>query len=125
MSHITKLKTKIQDREYLLKALDSLGIVYRIGPEIITSFYGEQRLAEIILPTKNEKYSIGLVKNGDTYELIADWYGIKEFTAEELLGKIAQRYSYMVVTEKLAERGFEIASQDIDAQNQIRITLKR
>ncbi|OQA29083.1 MAG: hypothetical protein BWY58_00064 [Chloroflexi bacterium ADurb.Bin344] len=125
MSHITKLKTKIQDREYLLKALDSLGIIYRIGPEIITSFYGERRLAEIILPTKNEKYSIGLVKNGDTYELIADWFGIKEFTAEELLGKIAQRYSYMVVTEKLAESGFEITSQDIDAQNQIRITLKR
>lgn len=65
------------------------------------------------------------MKNGETYELIADWFGIKEFTAEELLGKIAQHYSYMVVTEKLAERGFEITSQDIDSQNQIRITLKR
>jgi len=125
MSHITKLKTKIQDREYLLKALDSLGIVYRIGPEIITSFFGEQRLAEIILPTNDQKYSIGLVKNGDSYELIADWFGIKEFTAEKLLGRLAQRYAYMVVTEKLAEKGFEITSQDIDAQNQIRITLQR
>lgn len=125
MSHITKLKTQIQDREYLLKALDSLQIVYRIGPGIINSYFGEQLTAEIILPTKNEKYSIGLVKNGDNYELIADWYGIKEFTAQELLGKIAQRYAYLIVTEKLTERGFEITSQDIDEQKQIRITLKR
>ena len=105
--------------------MDSLNLVYRVGQEAIISYYGETRFADIILPTQNSKYSIGFVKTDGAYELIADWYGIKDFSADALLKKITQRYSYLVITDKLSGQGFEVMSQNVDSEEQIRITLRR
>ena len=64
MSHLTtiKSKTKLSDREALIKALEKLGITYQVldNPRKITNFYGSNTdfFSDLIIPPElNKLYS--------------------------------------------------------------------
>ena len=47
MSHFTRIKTQIVDKEYLLKALDELGYEYETGSVEVRGLAGERTRAEV------------------------------------------------------------------------------
>jgi hypothetical protein len=125
MSHFTTLKTRIVSREHLTQALEDLNIAYEEGNVEIRGYDGIRTPVEISIPTSNPDYQVGFRKQGDTYELVADWYGIKDINQSEFAGRISQRYAYRVAKEQLEQQDFAVVEEVVQADNTIRITVRR
>ncbi len=125
MSHFTTLKTRIVSREHLLRALEDLNMEYETGELEINGYQGIKTVVEVKVMTGNPDYQIGFRKNRDAYEVVADWYGIKDIRQEEFLAKVTQRYAYRVALDQLKAQDFAVVSQEIGLDNAIHITLRR
>ena len=78
MSHFTTIRTQIVEKEYLKQALQDLGYAYQEGAVKVNGYRGNQTTAELKIATSNAGYEIGFNKTGNSYELIADWWGIRD-----------------------------------------------
>jgi hypothetical protein len=125
MSHFTTLKTRIVSREHLRQALEDLNIAYEEGNLEIRGYDGIRTPVEISIPTSNPDYQVGFRKHDDTYELVADWYGIKDINQSQFVGRISQRYAYRVAKEQLEQQDFAVVEEEVQADNTIRITVRR
>ncbi len=77
-----------------------------------------------MIPTGNPGYDLGFRKEGNTYEMVADWYGIHNIDQDAFLNKVQQRYAYQAVMERMKEQGFEVVEEQ-DEDNTIRLTVRR
>lgn len=125
MSHFTTLKTRIVSKEHLTKALEDLNIAYEQGDLEIRGYEGARTPVEISISTSNPDYQLGFRKQGDTYELVADWYGIRDINQSEFVGRVTQRYAYRVAKEQLEQQDFAVVEEEVQADNTIRITVRR
>lgn len=125
MSHFTRIKTRLVKEEHLLKALSDMNFEVRQGKVCIRGFGGQQTGVEVMVPTRNPGYDIGFRKAGDAYELVADWYDIKDIKPEPLLEKLQQRYAYHAVTERMAQQGFEVVEEENQQDRTIHLTERR
>ncbi|QUS61727.1 DUF1257 domain-containing protein [Synechocystis sp. PCC 7339] len=125
MSHFTTLKTKIVEKTYLKQALDDLGHSYQEGNLQIDGYQGNKTTAEIKVLTQNASYDIGFRKNGEGYEMVADWWGIREINQQTFVESLNQRYAYHAATAKLAEQGFSLVSEEVEETGRIHLVLRR
>ena len=125
MSHFTTLKTQIVSKDHLKLALEDLDIAYEEGDLEIRGYDGIRTKVDIRIPTSNPEYDVGLRKTGDTYELVADWYGIQDIDQKTFLGQITQRYAYRVALEQLLQQDFSVVEEQIHSDNTIHITVRR
>lgn len=125
MSHFTSLKTRIVSKEHLRKALEDLDIVYEEGKLEVRGYQGIRTEVEIRIPSSNPDYDLGFRKRDETYELVADWYGITDINRQEFLGKVTQRYAYLAAKEQLESQDFTVVEEEVLADNTIRITVRR
>ena len=125
MSHFTTLKTRIVSKKHLTQALKDLEIQYEEGDLEIRGYEGIRAAVEIRIPTSNPDYQLGFRKQGDTYELVADWHGIKEIDQSKFLGRITQRYAYRVAKEQVEQQDFTVVEEEVQADHTIRITVRR
>ncbi len=125
MSHFTTIKTQIVSKEQLKKALDDLQLSYQEGDVEIRGFGGNRTRVEIRIPTRNPGYDLGFRKQGNTYELVADWWGIKDIKQEEFLKSLTQRYAYHVAKDQLEAQDFTVVEEEVQADKTIRITVRR
>ncbi len=125
MSHFTTLKTQIVSKDYLKEALEDLNILFQEGDLEIRGYEGSCTPVEIRISTANPDYDLGFRKSGDTYELVADWYGIEDINQQEFLGRVTQRYAYRVAMDQLAQQHFTVVEEEIRADNTIHITVRR
>lgn len=75
MSHWTKLKTKLTDKEYVTKALQRMGLEFQEGEFTITE-YGKSETAQIKL---NKAVGLSLQEDG-TWAMVGDFYHAREGT---------------------------------------------
>ena len=123
MSHISRIKTKMEVKEYLLQAITDLGYQYEEG-DLNLSGVGEKTHVDI----KNHmrlSYNIGLRDTPNGYEIIADWWGVRGVKRQELSDKLMQRYAYHATKGKLEEQGFTLVSEENQKDGQIRLVLRR
>jgi hypothetical protein len=125
MSHFTTIKTKLVQKEQLLKALDDLNINYEQGNISISGYGGQQTQVEIKIPTSNPGFDMGFCKQGNSYELVADWYGIKDIDQNKFMQDINQRYAYHVTKDQLEEQDFTIVEEEVQQDKTIHLTLRR
>lgn len=125
MSHFTKIKTRLIKKEHLIKALQDLGHNVTDGKVQIRGYEGQKTDVDIMIPTGNEGYEIGFKKEGDSYNLVADWWGIENITPEDLLKQVQQKYAYHAVRERMEEQGFELIEEENEEDNTIHLTLRR
>lgn len=125
MSHFTTLKTRIVSKEHLEQALKDLDIEFEEGDLEIRGYQGIRTAVAIRIPTSNADYQIGFKKQPDGYHLVADWYGITDFKQEELLGRISQRYAYLVAKEQLESLDFTVVEEEVLPDKTIRFTVRR
>lgn len=93
MSHKTEVKTKLNNREYLLKALDKMGFNYKEGENLKTqSRYGVKEDVDILI-TGNSKHNysdspIGFKKDADgTYRTVGDFYMLRDREGNSVTAK--------------------------------------
>lgn len=125
MSHFTTLKTRIVSKEHLNQALHDLQLHFEEGEMEIRGYQGIRTTVEIRIPTSNPDYQIGFRKQGDTYEMVADWYGIEDVDRQDFLKQIIQRYAYRVAKEQLEKQDFTVVEEEVQADNTIHITVRR
>lgn len=125
MSHFTTVKTQIVAREPLKQALTDLGLSYEEGSVEIRGYGGNRTRVDLRVPTHNPGYDLGFRKQGDAYELVADWWGIKDLKQDTFLQRLTQRYAYHVVKEQLQTQDFTVVEEEVQADNTIHIVVRR
>ena len=135
MSHFSTIKTKIKNKEFLIKNIKKVG--YNISQKNYVSGYGNNTIsADIVINLPDTTYNIGFKKDHNGYyELIADWYGIKnknsssiisniENEIERIENKIKQEFAYDTTITELGKNGFSI-DEEVRENGEIRIRLSR
>ena len=119
MSHFSKVKTKIKDKDTLLKALVLLG--EKVGLERELKVGGKHGVGhETVQVEVNLGNDIGFRWNEEDkiYELITDlqtWN--KPISVQRFLDKITQQYALQTVTKSAEEEGFTVESIETNPQN--------
>lgn len=108
MSHWTKVKTKLSNKEYLMKALNRLGYEAREGNFTVTE-YGTTEKAEILL---DKALGLSLQEDG-SYAFVGDPYHGTNQKIRSLYGKldrftgeVATQYAVEETVDQLAQHNF-------------------
>lgn len=125
MSHFTSIKTQIVEKEYLKRSLSELGHAYSEGNVQIRGYQGNRTDVEIKVPTKSAGYDIGFRLSGNAYEVVADWWGIRDINQEKFVQQVYQRYAYHAAKAKLEEQGFSLVSEEVQEGERIHLVLRR
>ncbi|MCP4398204.1 MAG: DUF1257 domain-containing protein [bacterium] len=126
MSHLSRIKTRMVEREYLLKALEEAGYRYETGSNLsVKSYDGEKVNVDVKISGKLFSSAIGFQKKEKGYECVADWWGVRGISQKDFLQKITQRYAYHAALTKLEAQGFSLVSEDLEEGNRIHLKLRR
>ena len=117
MSHFTKVATKINNLQALLKTLEKLNLKYTYAEQgvEVRGYKGQKINAEVCI--NMGKYDVGVVKAEDgNYQFVADWWGV-ETTAgiveQEFVEEVNKQYAYVRVVQACEEQGYQIAQEDV------------
>ena len=125
MSHISCLKTKLIQRDFIKQALTDLGYTFREGALQLVGHEGDREAVDMMINTGPNNSEIGLRATANGYEVVADWWGVRDLTSEQFMNRLTQRYAYVATRAKLAEQGFDLVEETTDNQRQIRMVLRR
>ncbi len=127
MSHFTRLRTKLVERRFVLAALDDLGLRHEEGDVTVRGLGGATTAAEIRVPTSDPRFDVGLVRpeGGGPYEVVADWFGVKDWTQAELVASLTRRYAYHAARESLEREGFGLVAEEQGEDGRIHLVLRR
>jgi len=125
MSHFTSVKTKMVVREHLTGALEDLGYQYEESDVEIRGYGGNRTKVQIRVPTANAGYDIGFTRSGDSYELIADWWGIQDIQPKAFVADLTKRYAYRATRATLEEQGFALVDEEVAPDGRLHLTLRR
>ncbi len=125
MSHFTRVKTKLVNGDLVAKSLTELGIKFTRGNQTINGFMGGRTTAEFKIPTSNASYDIGLEMKNGAYELVADWYGVRNFKQNDLVSSLNKTYSVLATKQSLEDQGFDLVSETQEKNGEIRLILRR
>jgi hypothetical protein len=129
MSHYSRIRTQFRHREALVQCLEKLG--YTVETDTTIKGYRGQQAVDIAVKTA-KGYGVGFVKNGDTYDMVADWWGVAGAGEKKIAGEIERQaeqiqkeYAKAMVLEQTAKEGFEMVSQTNEADGTVRIVVRR
>ena len=123
MSHISRIKTRMEVKEYLLKAIEDMGYKYEEGNLPLSGFV-DHVYVDVKIPMRLS-FDIGFRSTSKGYEIIADWWGVRGIKRKEFTDKLMQRYAYHAAKAKLEEQGFSLVSEENQADGEIRLVLRR
>ncbi len=124
MSHFSRLKTQIVEKEYLILALKDLGYQVEEGPLDLRGFGAQSTKVDLRVPLRLSG-DIGFRKSGEHFEIIADWWGVRGIKQKEFADAVAQRYAYHATRAKLEQQGFTLVEEETGEKGQIRMVLRR
>jgi hypothetical protein len=124
MSHFSRIKTQIVDKTYLLHALNDLGFQYEEGKLHVAGSHDRKMEAEIVIRLPLS-YDVGLKLTDGSYEVVADWAGVKGLSQKDFIGRLTQRYAYHAARSQLEEQGFTLVEEIVQNSGQIRLVLRR
>lgn len=133
MSHYATIKTRFTDTAALVKALGDVGfktVEMHATAQHLNGYQGDRRVdtAEVILRREyvgSASNDIGFKRatDGTLQAIISDYdrgrYG------QVWLDRLSQRYAYNVARGELQQQGFSVASETIEADQAIRLVLRR
>ncbi len=133
MSHFTRLKTRIIDAAALVKALADVGfrgVEAHETPQHLYGYRGDRRAqtAEVIVRRKyvgRASNDIGFARGPDgAFEAIISAYDRRKYS-QAWLDKLTQRYAYHVARARLQEQGFDLVTEEKQADGRIHLVLRR
>ena len=125
MSHFTTIRTQLVEASYLERALVDLGHTVQRGPVTVNGYQGNTTRADLKIATANKGYDIGFRRNGPSYELVADWWGIKGMGQGDFVKKLTQRYAYHAAKTALKAEGFSLVEEEQQQDGTLHLVLRR
>ncbi|MFW9906828.1 MAG: DUF1257 domain-containing protein [Candidatus Thorarchaeota archaeon] len=114
MSHFTKLRTKMTDKECLIKTLSNLN--YNVlENSTIKGYGGRTRKGDIVIKTRGT-YDVGFIKSSldGSFEIIADWYGAARtigMSRGDFLKEVQKEYAVTKVLQEIRKKGYRLKSR--------------
>ncbi len=124
MSHFSRLKTQIIEKEFLLQALQDMGYTVEEGQLEVQGFNNKATLVEV-RASRQYSYDIGFRKKGNHYEIVADWWGVTGTNQKDFRNQLMQRYAYQVTLAKLEAQGYSLVSEETGDKGQVRLVLRK
>ncbi|MBE9233629.1 DUF1257 domain-containing protein [Cuspidothrix issatschenkoi LEGE 03284] len=122
MSHFTTIKVQIKQGEVLYQVLKELG--YQVVQNTqVRGFMGDTTNAEYVIKQSNG-YDLGFRKNGESYELVADFWGAK-INQQEFINNISQKYAHKTLMETIQTEGFNVEEEEVLADGTVRVVVGR
>jgi hypothetical protein len=130
MSHKTEVKTKLDNLNYIKKALDDMNIKYNIAEEGKTlqtrGQYNVKENVEILITEVNGKRTdaIGFQKQEDgTYSCTGDFWGLP-ITKEELRNRTTTGAKKLEANDLLMQQGYTL-DDTVENANELELTFTR
>ena len=109
MSHMVKLKLKINSLESLKKIVEQLGYVFCEGQTKAKYYGGNTAKCSHVIKVPGTNHEIAIIDNEDgTYTLQADFYGIEGKVLKEAYEKIEQLYTVEVTASAARRKGMSV-----------------
>lgn len=122
MSHFTTIKVQIKQGEVLLDVLQELG--YQVEQNTnVRGYMSDKTNAEYVIKQSNG-YDLGFRKNGESYELVADFWGAK-INQQEFINNISQKYAHKTLMETIQTEGFNVEEEEVLADGTVRVLVGR
>ena len=122
MSHFTTIKVQIKQGEVLLQVLKELG--YQVEQNTnVRGYMGDTTNAEYVIKQSNG-YDLGFRQNGESYELVADFWGAK-INQQEFINNISQRYAHKTLMETIQTEGLNVEEEEVLADGTVRVVVGR
>ncbi len=126
MSHFTRLRTQIVEKQALKEALQDMGYSVEEGDLRLWGFGAGRTSVELKISTGFLSSAIGFRKTpSGTYEVVADWWGVRGIRQKAFLEQLTQRYAYRAARAKLLEQGFELVTEETQKDGRIHLVLRR
>lgn len=125
MSHFSRIKTQLSEKDLLIQSLKDLGFSPEEGQHLLLQGFGGQHTPVEILVRLPRSFPIGFRKSGAFFEIVADWSGVRGIQAEEFTQHLLQRYAYLATRQKLEAQGFTLVEEQIASTGEIRLLLRR
>ncbi|MBN1310846.1 MAG: DUF1257 domain-containing protein [Anaerolineae bacterium] len=121
MSHFTRVKTQLKDIKMVGRALEDLGHKIESGK---VRGYGERKAPADLVVRLNDRYDIGFRQEGDTVSMVADLWEVP-IDADRFLSQVSQRYAYLTVVEQTASQGWQVVTEENQADGSVRLVMQR
>jgi hypothetical protein len=114
MSHFTKLRTKMIDKECLVKTLKNLN--YNVlENSVIQGYGGSTRKGDIVIKT-HRSYDVGFIKStcDGSFEIVGDWYGAASAIGKcqrDFLKEVQKEYAITKVLQEIRKKGYRLKSR--------------
>ena len=135
MSAYTTLQTRLVSADHLAMALRDLGLagaeLHEAGTALV-GWLGDRRAerAEVVVRREHltdSSNDIGFARGPDgTFVALISEYDREHCGYDDAwLERLTQRYAYHVARGQLEERGFDLVEESVDADDTIRLVLRR
>jgi len=125
MSHFSTIKTKLQDRDALLKALLVIGLPVDVNQELENPV-GHEHAKVMCDITLGTDIGFRLNTQTQTYELVTDIQTWKHsIPPKRMIEKITQEYATEIVTREVKKKGFEVEKKVNSLKNEVEIIATR
>ncbi|MEA5576193.1 DUF1257 domain-containing protein [Anabaena sp. UHCC 0451] len=122
MSHFTTIKVQIKNGDVLHQILQELGYQVELNSQV-RGYMGDKTHAEYVIKQSNG-YDLGFRKNGENYELVADFWGAK-INQQEFINNISQKYAHKTLMETIQTEGFNVEEEEVLADGTVRVLVGR
>jgi hypothetical protein len=120
MSHFTTIKVQIKNGDILHQILQELGYQVEKNTQV-RGYMGNKTNAEYVIKQANG-YDLGFRKNGEIYELVADFWGA-EINQQEFINKISQTYAHRTLMETIQTEGFSVEEEEVLEDGTVRVVV--
>jgi hypothetical protein len=130
VSHFSRVKTRIKNREILIQCLQEMGYTVQHGGSL--KGYRGERLVDLAIQLE-KGYGVGFALNAEgSYDIVADWWGVKDGRKHRLITdlekkvcQIQQEYALKTVLEQTHQQGYSVVDKQVEKDGRIRIVLRR
>ncbi len=122
MSHFTTIKIQIKNGKILHQVLQELGYQVECNTKV-RGFVGQKTDAEYVIKQKNG-YDLGFRLNGESYEIVADFWGAK-INQKEFVNSISQKYAHKTLMQSVQEQGFDVEEESVLEDGTVRVVVGR
>ncbi|MHC5761939.1 DUF1257 domain-containing protein [Nostoc sp.] len=122
MSHFTTIKIEIKNGEILHQVLQDLGYQVELNTNV-RGYTHKTTNSEYVIRQSNG-YDLGFRRQGENYELVADFWGAK-INQQEFINRISQKYAHRTLMESIQSEGFNVEEEEVLEDGTVRVVVGR
>ncbi len=122
MSHFTTIAVQIADGDLLEATLRDMG--HPVERQACVRGYAGNKIAADYVVRLSNGYDIGFRRQGQTFELIADLWGL-EVDPQQFLMAVMQKYAHKSLLATASAEGYAIEREEVLSDGSVRVTIGR